>query len=191
MKNRGGPPGRLHGRPRDRIRPSASHLKRVAIWILINCSPDSEITFPDPRPACAFRPAERDRSMAAHRRGNVGDVALGIGQCPPGGRVLVGDEVTACGDRGGDPRLGLVRRHPDVEVDPGDLRVGRVDLLEPDRRPAAAGSTRSSGLSSRSWYPSTTRQNGFTSGMSNASIVMRTVSTMAGSAGGPHLPAIA
>src|SRR2546430_1382001 len=57
--------------------------------------------------------------------------------------------------------------------------------------PRPRGSTRSSGLSSRSWYASTARQNGFTLGMSNASIVTRTVCTVAGSAGTPSFRAIA
>src|SRR5205807_6626579 len=60
------------------------------------------------------------------------------GQGPPGGRILVGDETAARGNRGRDSRLRMVRRHPDVEVDPVDLRVWRFDLLEPDGRPATA-----------------------------------------------------
>src|SRR5437899_12775548 len=42
--------------------------------------------------------------VAAHRRGHVGEVALGVGQGPPGGRVLVGHGVAARGARGVDPR---------------------------------------------------------------------------------------
>jgi hypothetical protein len=34
-------------------------------------------------------------------------------------------------------RLGLVVRHPDIEVDPVALRARRVHLLEPERRPEA------------------------------------------------------
>src|SRR5207249_6533813 len=45
MNNRGGFPLRLHGRRRDTIRPSASQLKRVAVWILINRSSDSGVKF--------------------------------------------------------------------------------------------------------------------------------------------------
>src|SRR5207247_8644129 len=56
--------------------------------------------------------------------------------------------------------------------------------------PRPRGSTRSSALSSRSWYPSTARQNGFTLGMSNASTVTRTVGPVEGSAGEPGLAAI-
>src|SRR6266508_2124128 len=96
---------------------------------------------PNPRGLLRLRGDVVDRekcSVAAQRRGHVGEVALGIGQRPPGRRVLVRDEAAAYGDRGGDSRLGLVRRHPDVEVDPVDLRVRRVDLLEPDGRPATA-----------------------------------------------------
>jgi hypothetical protein len=34
-------------------------------------------------------------------------------------------------------RLGLVVRHPDVDLDPVALRARRFHLLEPERRPAA------------------------------------------------------
>src|SRR5438552_8832869 len=110
-----------------------------------------------PTPTGGTFPHGRDRSIAAHRRGHVGQVALGVGQRPPGGRVVVGAETAACRDRGGDPCLGLVGGHPDVEVDPVGLRTGDSIFWYQTAAPRPRGSTRSSGLSSRSWYPSTAR----------------------------------
>src|SRR2546422_8061891 len=57
--------------------------------------------------------------------------------------------------------------------------------------PRLCGSTTSSGLSARSWYPRTARQNGFTLGMSCASTVSWTVLTTDGSAGRLSLRATA
>src|SRR2546425_2697697 len=57
--------------------------------------------------------------------------------------------------------------------------------------PRLCGSTTSSGLSARSWYPRTARQNGFTLGMSCASTASWTVLTTDGSAGRLSLRATA
>src|SRR5207237_6724837 len=88
-----------------------------------------------PKPSNTNRPSV-EYSVAARRRGDVREVALGVGERPPGGRILVGDEAATGRDCGGDPRLRLVGWHPDVEVDPVDLPVVRADLLEPDGCPA-------------------------------------------------------
>src|SRR2546430_1237497 len=74
------------------------------------------------------------RSVAAPRRAHVDEVALGVGEGPPGGCVLVRDEVAPGGDRRRDARLALFGRHPDIDV---HQRVRRIQLLEPDRCPAA------------------------------------------------------
>jgi hypothetical protein len=51
--------------------------------------------------------------------------------------VLDADQMAAGGDRRGDPRLGLVIGHPDVDVDPIALRARRVHFLEPELWSAA------------------------------------------------------
>ena len=94
------------------------------------------------RRGCAsVRPGLRDgscaggmRSVLVRPRGNVDLVALGVGQGPPPGCVVVVDDVTTRGDRRRDPRLRLVMRHVEIDVDPVALRARRVHLLEPDGR---------------------------------------------------------
>src|ERR1700722_2307252 len=78
------------------------------------------------------------RLLAALPGGYVGLVAVGVGERPPGGRVLVADQATAGRDRRRNSRLALVVRHGDVDVEPVTPRLRRVDLLEPERRPAPA-----------------------------------------------------
>src|SRR2546425_6193573 len=57
-------------------------------------------------------------SVAVGPAGDVDLVALGVGQGPPPGRVLVADYVAAGGKRRRDARLRLVVRHIDIDVDP-------------------------------------------------------------------------
>ena len=78
------------------------------------------------------------RSVSAHPGSHAGLVSLGVGQYPPRWCVLVGQQVDAGSDRGRDPRLGLVVRHGNVDVDTISLRAWRVHLLEPERRSTAA-----------------------------------------------------
>ena len=59
-------------------------------------------------------------------------VALGVGEDPERRRVGVADQRAARGERGLDPRLGLVVGDDDVEVDAVALRPRLVHLLEPE-----------------------------------------------------------
>src|SRR5687768_10689145 len=54
-------------------------------------------------------------SVAVWPGGDIDLVALGVGEGPPFGRVLVADHATTSGDRRRDARLGLVVR--DIEID--------------------------------------------------------------------------
>jgi len=66
---------------------------------------------------------------------DAGLVALRIGQHPERRCLGVVGQPPARRQRGPDPRLRLVVRHRDIEVDPIPLRPRLVHLLEPDRRP--------------------------------------------------------
>src|SRR3984957_14993101 len=101
---------------------------RVVITILRGPGPRSQIR-------CRAAPS---RLLAALPGGYVGLVAVGVGERPPRGCVLVADQATAPPARPArrTPRLALVVRHGDVDVEPVAPRLRRVDLLEPERRPA-------------------------------------------------------
>ena len=72
-------------------------------------------------------------SVPALPGADAGLIALGVGQHPERGRRGIGEQCAPSGERCGDPRLGGVMRHIDVEVDPVALRPWRIHLLEPDR----------------------------------------------------------
>src|SRR5262249_6794909 len=59
-------------------------------------------------------------------------VALGVGEHPERRRRLGADERAASVERGPDPRLTLVVRDRDVEMDPVALPARLIHLLEPD-----------------------------------------------------------
>src|SRR2546422_5024539 len=130
----------------------------------------------------------RDRSVAAPRRAHVDEVALGVGKRPPGGAYL---SVTrwppaaiAAATRASPCSGGT---HTSMCISGS----GASNFWNQIGVPRLCGSTTSSGLSARSWYPRTARQNGFTLGMSCASTVSWTVLTTDGSAGRVSLRATA
>src|ERR1022692_1050601 len=69
--------------------------------------------------------------------GQVGFVALGIGESPPAGRVGVADDPAAGRERGVYPGLYQVVRQVDVDVEAVAPGPRRLRLLEPERRPLA------------------------------------------------------
>jgi len=62
-------------------------------------------------------------SVGIHPTAHAGLVALRVGQDPPRGRVLVGDQASARADRCRDARLGLIVRHVDIHVNAIALRA--------------------------------------------------------------------
>ena len=76
-------------------------------------------------------------SVAALPGADAGLVALGVGEHPERGRGAVVDQRAARLERGGDPLLGDVVRHRDVDVEALAVGLGRVGLLEPQRHTAS------------------------------------------------------
>src|SRR2546430_8617125 len=92
-----------------------------------------------PTVTAAHTPAVQVASSGCHPGGHASFVALRVGEDPPAGRVLVADELAARGEGGLDARLGLLERHPDVEVDPVAPGARGVHLLEVDAGAAPPG----------------------------------------------------